>query len=265
MAHRAAYGLCCAALLTLLASSCQTRQPVEPTTPDTVRAGSPIFFRPAVPQAPIMLESGRYPNLFGGTSRATWIDAQAAAPAAGTTPATATVVGMEKEDLAMMTEPVAVSGMDDHTRMMAANFNVIVCEIESTFTDTSIAYDVVGFRGIQAYLLAADGRQFTPVQRVIGTELKESNQGALKQYRRKNILLFPKEPIPVTTPLEGSRSPAMRLVLEGYGSKFYFEWPAQVPGSIGAPPIGEQEWVVKGEEAYRKTKKKAGGIMHRFD
>lgn len=265
MMIRIARRVLCFAVLGLLASSCQTRQPVEPTTPGTVRAGSPIFFHPAVSQAPIMLDSGRYPNLFAGGSRATWIEPQAAAPAAGATPASATVEGMEKEDPAMMAEQVEPAGLDDQTRMLAANFNVIVCDIASMFTDTSIAYDVVGFRGIQVYLLASDGRQFMPVQQIMGTELTETPQGALRQYRRKNILLFPKEPIPVATPLEGSRSPALRLVLEGYGSKFYFEWPAQVPGSIGPPPIGEQEWVVKGEEAYRKTKKKATGIRHKFD
>lgn len=254
----------CVAVLVVVASSCQTKQPVEPTTPGSVRAGAPIIFHPAVAQVPLMLESGRYPNLFGGGSRATWIEPQAAA-AAGTTPGSATVEGMEKEDPAMMTESVAPAGMDDQTRMLAANFNVVVCDIESMFTDTSIAYDVVGFRGIQVYLLAADGRQYAPVQQIMGTELMEAQRGALKQYRRKNILLFPKEPIVVATPLEGGRPPALRLVLEGYSSKFYFEFPAQVPGKIGPPPIGEQEWVVKGEEGYRKTKKKASGIRHTFD
>ena len=247
------------ALVVMLAAGCQTRQPVEPDTDDSVRAGSPIFFHPAVPQVPIMLESGKYPTLFGGTSRATWIEPQSNVPATG-----ATVEGMEKDDPAMLAEKVDAPGMDDQTRMMAANFNVVVCDIESTFTDMSIAYDVVGFRGIQAYLLTADGRQYPPVQRMVGTELGEEQQGALKRYRRKNILLFPKEPITVATPLEGSRSLGVRLVLEGYGSRFYFEWPARVPGKIGPAPIGEQEWVKKGEEVYRKTKKKAGNINQKF-
>ena len=44
-----------------LAAGCQTKQPVEPTTPDQVRAGAPIFFHPAVPRA----NDGAWPQPFG--------------------------------------------------------------------------------------------------------------------------------------------------------------------------------------------------------
>lgn len=250
-----------------LVAGCQTKQPVEPTTPDQVRAGAPIYFHPAVPRAAIMLESGRYPTLFDSASAATWIEPMAPvamAPAAA--PASASVAGMDKEDPSVMAEPVSTAGGEDaQTRALAANFTVIACDIASTFSDSSIAYDVVGLRSMQVYLMAADGRQVPPVQRIIGTELHEESVGALKRYHRRNLLLFPKDPFQVETPVAGTPSPRLRLVLEGYSSKFYFEWPAQVPGNIGAPPIGEQEWVQKGEEVYRGVRKKERAIIHKFD
>lgn len=250
--------LACVMAVMALASGCQTRQPVEPGTDASVRAGSPIFFHPAAAQVPIMLGSGRYPTLFSGTSRATWIE-PASAPAA---PAPAGAGG--DPEAAAMAEPVGGPGVDDEARMLAANFNVIACDIESSFNDTSIAYDVVGFRGITAYLLSADGTQVPPVQRIIGTDLREEQQGALKKYGRRNLLLFPRTPLTVATPVDGGQPPALRLVLEGYGAMFYFEFPAQVPGKIGPAPIGQQPWVQKGEEVYRKTREKGRGINQKF-
>lgn len=249
-----------------LAVGCQTKQPVEPTTPEQVRAGAPIYFHPAVPRAAIMLESGRYPTLFDSASAATWIEPTVPVAAPAAAPAQASVAGMDKEDPSVMAEPVAApAGVDEQTRALAANFTVIACDIASTFSDSSIAYDAVGLRNVQVYLMAADGRQVPPVQRIIGTELQETPAGALKRYQRRNLLLFPKDPFQVETPVAGTPSPRLRLVLEGYSSKFYFEWPAQVPGNIGAPPIGEQEWVQKGEEVYRGVRKKERAIIHKFD
>jgi hypothetical protein len=256
-------------LAAVLASSCQTRQPVEPTTPDSVPAGAPVLFHPAVSQVPIMLGSGRYPTLFDGASRATWIEpaSAAATPAASAQGATpkATKEGMDKEEPTMMAEAVSAPAVDEQARMMSANFVTISCDIASVFSDISIAYDVVGFRGVQVYLLTADGQQIPPVQTIIGSELRETQQGALKKYHRKNVLLFPKEPVAVPAPLQGGPAPALRLVLEAQGSMFYFEWPALLPGKIGPPKISEQEWVKKGEAGYRAVHKKERAILHKFD
>lgn len=270
------------ALLAVLicASGCQTRRPVEPTTAEKVPAGAPIVFHPAVAQVPINMESGRYPTLFAGGTRATWIEAgsmaaDAMTPAApanaqGTTPK-ASVDAMNREDAAVMSDAIVVapkpemSSMADDVRMYSAGFNVVVVDAESAFTDTSIAYDVVGFRGIHAYLQLPNGAQLTPVQIIVGSDLEQQAMGALRKYHRRNLLLFPKEPISVATPMAGTQAPGLRLVLEGNGCLFYFEWPALLPGMIGPPKFTEREGVKKIEAGYEVGRKKERGILHKFD
>jgi len=65
--------------------------------------------------------------------------------------------------------------------------------------------------------------------------------------------------------MAGTLAPGVRLVLEGHGSVFYFEWPAQVPGTIGPPKFSEREAVKKIEAGYQKGREKQRGIMHKFD
>ena len=165
----------------------------------------------------------------------------------------------------MLNEKVVPPPVDAQTHAYTANFNVVKCDIESVFTDTALAYDAVGFRNIEVYLQSGDGQKVLPVQRLIGADLDTESVGALKKYHRKNVLLFPKQPFPVTTPLEGAPAPGVRLVLEGYGSKFYFQWAAQIPGEIGAPPLKDQEWVKKGEENFQKARQKERAVLHKFD
>lgn len=272
MSHSWAPKIAVALLLTLASSSCQTRQPVEPTTAERVPAGAPIYFHPANAQAPIMFESGRYPTLFAGNSHATWIEPVApAAPAASAVkevsvaaPGQPSLEAMEN-DPKQLSEAVPPSAEEQEARALATNFNVVYCDMASVFMDSAIAYDVVGLRNVQAYLLTPEGKRLEPVQRMINSQLDEQPQGALKKYRRSIVLLFPKEPEPIATPLAGARPPGMRLMLEGYGSKFYFEWPAQIPVEIGAPPLGEREWVKKGEKTYRGVRTKERAVIHKFD
>ncbi|MEA3365134.1 MAG: hypothetical protein U9Q79_05785, partial [Candidatus Hydrogenedentes bacterium] len=105
------------------------------------------------------------------------------------------------------------------------NFFVFECHIESVFRDTSIAYDVVGFRGIDVHLETPEGNKIRPIQTIIGTPVEEEQRGALKLFRRTNIVVFPREALWTggDTVAIGSRS--VRLVLSGHRSVFYFEWP----------------------------------------
>lgn len=265
MTRKSAWKVAAGALMALLTAACQTKQPVEPTTPDPVRAGDPLVFHPATPLAPIQFEGGRYPILFGGGSHATWVEPAPPAATAPAAPVKTTAEGMDKDAPAMLSERVVPAPVDAQTRSYAANFNVVTCDIESAFTDTALAYDAVGFRNVEVYLQSPDGQKISPVQRIIGADLDTESVGALKKYHRKNILLFPKQSFPVATPLEGAPAPGVRLVLEGYGSKFYFQWAAQTPADIGAPPLKDQEWVKKGEENYRKAHQKERAVLHKFD
>lgn len=262
--------------LSISATGCRTRQPVEPVTDEKVPAGAPVIFRPATTQVPINIESGRYPTLFGGGSRATWVEAgsysaatQPAAPAQAEANQSATSI--DQQDSAMLADAIAVparpapSGVDDDVRALSAGFNVVVLDAESAFTDTSIAYDTVGLRGVNAYLRLPNGQQITPVQVIVGSDLEQSAQGALRKYRRKNLLLFPKDPIAVSAPMAGTQPPGVRLVLEANGCVFYFEWPALVPGQIGPPKFSDREAVQKIGAGYEKAREKERGILHKFD
>jgi len=252
----------------LLLSACQTRPPADPDTQDRVPASAPLIFRPALAEARLVLGEGHYPTLFAPASRAVWTEPGASPPAptsATQQPASAqATIKLDENDPAQLTGVVAAP-VDDRVRMMAANFRVIECYLESAFADSSIAYDAVGLRNVQAYLELPDGQRIDPAQKIMDSNLLETPVGALRRYQRKNILVFPATPITVATPVPGTPSPGVRLVLEGHGSKFYFEWPAALPSAIGALPISKQEWVQDTKGAYHTVRQKQRAILHKFD
>jgi hypothetical protein len=88
----------------------------------------------------------------------------------------------------------------------------------------SVAYDAVGFRNVELTLMTPDGRRLRPVQTVLDTQLVEEQVGALKRFRRTNLVIFPRHDLWVGTPTVDPSYPAVRLALEGHSSKFYFEW-----------------------------------------
>lgn len=118
--------------------------------------------------------------------------------------------------------------IDDDVRAMAemadTRFIVIECRLESAFADSSVAYDVVGLRNVEVYVETPAGERVYPVQRIMAPHADETPQDALIRFGRTTVLVFPKYDMLSggVSPLSGA--PALRLVLEGFHSRFYFEW-----------------------------------------
>jgi len=182
------------------------------------------LFTPVAAKASIQWVAGRYPNLFSPSSYAVW--------------------------------PVATG--EGEAAPAAAMYLDIACHIASEFADTSIAYDVVGLRGVDVYLITPDGAQVRPIQIQRGTELIEEARGALRYFARTNRLLFPLRALELRVPPGGP--PSARLVLEAHGAVYQFEWPANLAGMPPAPPPKRPT-----ADAAREAWGTAREVMHTFD
>ncbi len=109
---------------------------------------------------------------------------------------------------------------------IAENYYVIELHLESLFPDASIAYDVVGLRNMEVYLSLPDGGRSMPIQRILGTQAREQQQGALKQFGRTNIVVFPKQEVLLGQATVPADAEAVRLVIQGFNTTFSFAWAA---------------------------------------
>jgi hypothetical protein len=193
-----------------LLSGCET---VNPWAEEKEEAPSPVAaFVPAQTLANLQLADGRYPNLMGSTSTARWI---------GMGRSMITIVDADDANpSSAMAEPEFVPGFISFT-----------CNLHSAFPDQSIAYDVVGLRGMRVYLMTPDGRKISPAQIRVGEDLKETSQGALKRFERINTVLFSQKEVSLQVKMQAGMSQTLRLVLDGYNSTFYFEWFPRMPGA----------------------------------
>lgn len=204
--------LALAALAAAAITGCKTT-PEEPTAPIVITGN----FRPVESVSQLHLKSGRYPNLFSTLSQALWVDER---------------VAQAKLDAeAASTEVSPMLEADGET--IAARYYVVEINLASQFPDTSIAYDVVGLRTIDVYLLLPDGTRIWPVQRVLGSTASEQSAGALKSYGRTNIVVFPRTDVFTGNATIPDGTTGVQLVLDGFSSEFSFEW-AGVP-SIDQP------------------------------
>jgi len=196
-------------LLCIVGAACQTTPKAPPETGEALPA-MPRGYQPMSYVSSIQLAEGEYADLFSAGSFAVW-------------------VGDDVADMKYQKE--AQEGAAPSERLVAqareirGDYFVFECHIESVFRDTSIAYDVVGFRGIDLCLETPGGNRIQPVQVIIGTPVEEEQRGALKLFRRTNIVVFPRQDLWTggETLAVGSRS--VRLVLSGHSSVFNFEWP----------------------------------------
>lgn len=201
-------------------TGCKTT-PRQESTPVVATYGD---FQPVNSIAQLNLKSGRYPNLFSTNSQALWVDERVAQ------------AKLDAESSAGG-EPVGpMLAADGHA--IASNYYVVEINLASQFPDSSIAYDVVGLRTIDAYLLLPDGTRIWPAQRVLGSQASEQSAGALKSYGRTNIIVFPKSDVFTGTPTIPNGTSGVQLVLDGFNSEFYFEWAAAPPAG---PPPAEPE------------------------
>ena len=197
-------------LLCVAGAACQTMSPAPP--PDIEEAVPPIprGYQPMSYVSTIHWEAGEYPDLFSSDSSAVWVDGN--------------VAQLKYENEAASDNPPS-QRLVAQAQAISRDFFIFECHIESVFRDTSIAYDVVGFRGLEVHLETPDGTHVRPIQTIIGTPVEEEQHGALKLFRRTNIVVFPRHDLwtGADTVAVGSRS--VRLVISGHNSEFYFEWP----------------------------------------
>ncbi len=224
-----------AAFLALALSACQTtKKPAEtPTVP--VAVGD---FVPVSPAAAVQLDSGRYPNLFAPTSYAVWITNGVAE-------------AKLKREQASGAEISPMLAADAST--INANFYVIEVNLESAFPDSSIAYDVVGMRAIDAYLTLPDGTAVYPAQRVMATTAGETEEGTLRRFGRTNLIVFPKVDVLSGAPTIPAGTQGLRLTLDGFNSIFHFDWVAG-PDSAAAPVLPEQSGGMTWSSLYEKLR-----------
>jgi hypothetical protein len=204
-------------VLSLVLLGCQSTGPASKPGPPPAPV---VEFNPAYYRAAIQAEDARYPDLFASDSHALWIGREVAAVKWD-----AAIDAGASIDPLLQSDAVAVT----------EDFIVIECHIASAFGDTSIAYDVAGFRGIAPYLELPDGSKIEPVQQTYQGRLAESQQGALKRFERIIVLVFPKRDLWVRQPTLVEGTASVKLVLKSIHGDFAFVWPA-LP--VAAPPPG---------------------------
>ncbi len=212
--------LACSAFLALVAAACQTHAPIDESAPLPEEIAPPPQFMPATYLAPIHVDRGRYADLFSPASYAVWIGADVAAMKR-----TAALAKGERID----------PGLDRDASAILQNYLLIECVLSSSFADMSIAYDVVGLRGITARLLMPDGTKLDPIQTVIGPSKPDAQTGALKTFQRTNIFVFPLKPPSGSKPLIPPDIPSVRLVLEYQANAYAFDWENSI-GKAEPPP-----------------------------
>jgi len=209
-----------------------------------------IPFQPVSCLAQVHVDKAAYPNLFSARSYALWVGPE---------------ITRQRRDDAVNAGEKITEAADKAAAEIDENFLIIECHIESVFEDMSIGYDAVGFRGIQAYLQTPDGARITPAQVIMGSALEEKPQGALKIFRRTNLVVFAKKDLNLMAPLIEGKTPSARLVLEGLNSTFYFEWVADVPADKTAQPLISREDLQAAKMKYDEYYQKCGEFLHRFD
>lgn len=233
---------------------------------DFPRAAPRIPFVPQVRQASIRAAEGRYPNLFTGASHAVWnpgqaLPARSAAASMGDKEAGASGVASETVMLeeAMDRDPVPARPTPVDGGL------VIECVLESRFPDMSIAYDAVGLRGMGVHLELPDGQEILPAQKVLDPDLDETQEGALRRYRRTLTLHFPRGRFLVENPAANPAARGIRLVLTGHNSIFYFEWPATPDTTVETEARADHQLRERVRTRYNATKDAAKRISHTFD
>lgn len=239
---------CYVCLAAICLVSCQTAR-TPPADVELVPPPPPPEFTPTSFLSGLCFERGAYPELFSAESRALWVGSD---------------ISALRRSKAVENGEAVDPKLDAAAARIAEDYLIIEADIVSVFGDMSIAYDVVGFRGITAYLLTAEGGRVPPIQTVLGTSATEEQREALKLFRRTNLIVFPKRDLWRGTPTLGPDTPAVRLVLEGYDSVFYFPWTGS--GPIPRPhalTMDEQRRALK--TGFKQFYAKVLALAHTFD
>lgn len=219
--HRAHSILFCICVLALMAG-CQTQGPTTQDATDALDTGP---FRPESNISQMYLDKGRYPNLYSPTSYAVWVDRNVAA---------AKLLKDQQQGIRVS------SSLASDAEFIEMNYIVVECRLESIFPDASIAYDVIGMRNIDTYLITKDGVRIRPIQTILGSHADEEPRGALRHYGRTNVLVFPKTDVITGRTMLEQDVPGVRLVIDGFNSTYYFEWIAAPRFDAEGNPIPPQ-------------------------
>ena len=235
--------------LALILPACQTRGPKNEDTP--VLPPEALVFRPESSLSLIHLDEGRYPNLYSPGSYALWVDEGVAR---------AKLLKDQEAGLALS------EGLAEDADFILDNYIVFECRLESLFPDASIAYDVIGLRNIDVYLVTPSGMRVRSIQTILGTHADETPQGALKQFGRTNLLVFPKEDILTGEPTILDDAQGIRLIIDGFNSAFYFEWSkAPLVDAEGEPiVIPPPEPSLAGRLGFSSFYSKLRVLAHKF-
>jgi hypothetical protein len=241
------------ALICLTAASCQTvpdagtvEEPVE--APSAAVPPPPASFAPAYQVSGIQMLEGSYPDLFTGTSTAVWVDQE--------------MTQLLRQEFAAGGAPVDPM-LDMTADVVGQRLIAIECHVESMLADSSIAYDTVRFQGIECYLLTPEGLPVPPAQVIIGTPVIEEQVGTLKKFARTNILVFPRENVMLGGQAIAPDAAAVRLVLQGHGSVFAFEWPGVGQEAAAPTPYADRLGAMK--EDFGEFFGKLQEVLHVFD
>lgn len=211
----------------LCSTACQTSpKPLEQEPPP--QAAQPHHdFIPANFVSRVAYEKGQYKNLLSPKTYALWVDQN-----------------ISDIKLAYEQQQGNNSLIDDeligNAAFISAHYIVIECHIESTLPDASVAYDISSLRNLGIYLQASSGAKIYPVHQIIASPAQETRRGTLKQFNRRNFVIFAKEDIISGQSVIPIDTRHLRLYIEGYSTTFYFEWIPQEPvvldTSEEAPP-----------------------------
>lgn len=228
-----------------LLPSCQTRR--EPPPENAVAAGTLVPFAPLRARAPLQFETGLYPDLFTADSYALWVD---------------TAVSLERMAEAEAAGDAPDAASTAEAEILDAAFQVIECHLDTLFPDAAIGFDAAALRGLDVYLETHDGRQIRPARMATGA-LTEGRQGALLQFSRPVLIGFARRDVPMVP--ASANSAAVRLVIEGHGSKFYFAWTAALPETFAEPRLIPPEKVAAAKMSFKSYYEKLRAWAHNFD
>lgn len=221
--------------------------PFKPEAPPVEKVAE---FEPAYYASPIAFAEGRYADLFGPESYAVWVGPE---------------VTERKRESAVEAGEFVPEQLETQAATITDHYVVIECHMESQFGDMSAAYDVVGFRGARVYLEMPDGRTLAPIQKVIGSPLEEEQRGALKLFRRTNLLIFPRRDLWFGQVTLDPTFASVKLVVDAHNSRFVFEWPETAYADPTRVPPPEQDFMREVKLGFSELFNAVSRAAHVFD
>ena len=233
-------------------AACKTTETADVPEPQepAVQLSQLVEFIPADSISQIQFLEGRHESMYTPTSSAVWVN-----------DSVAQLKRKKDTDAGLVITPA----LDQNAMLISESFVVIECTLESQFSDMTVAYDAVGLRNAQVYLLLPDGAKVTAIQRIPRVPVEEEQAGALKRFRRTNILIFPKRDFTDRNALISADLEAAKLVIDRLGTKFYFEWDSALPNADGQRKTTVGDVVKAVRTGFTEFYGAVQPVLHTFD